>query len=1129
MAVLGLIASVPAESRAQDSAGGSVFGHIHTSGDVAVPGATVVLVNPQSGERKGTWSDAAGNYTFSNVPPGTYKLQVSLVGFRDDVRQPIPVEAGKSLKVNVSLVMAYGNEPESAHAETPNRNGNRSFNPESPPAQVRERLQNMAGAAGAANGEGENGLANVRFSGGAAGQSAGESPGAETMSESPDLQASAANSFLLSGSVAQAAMPGDDREQIRRRFEEFRRMRESQNAPGFGGGGEGPGGGGPGGGPGRGGGPIFMMMGGRFGGRRPRINRIRGNVFEQYSNSALNARPYPLNVANSPQIPSYSERAGIGFGGPLTIPGIYHGKDKTSFFFNYSLGRSRNPFDSFATVPTLVNRRDGDFSSLCKSGFDAAGACLDRDAMGDVIDQLYNPQSSPSGPRTPFPGNVIPSETMDKAALGLLPYIPLPNLPGSVENFHLQEALPNSTDRVMGRVGHEISDKDNIGVFYFLMSSRSKGVSSFPLLTRSASTLGQNVNLNETHTFSPHLINTLMVNFNRQRVSTLNPFAYKQDISGDLGIQGISQDPRDWGLPIINFTNFTGLNDTIPSLTRDQTWRGADFVMLNAGKHNLRFGGEVRRVQMNSLQDPDARGTFTFNGFTTSDLTTAGLPVSGTGFDFADFLLGLPQVTTVRFGTSSNYFRSWVYSGFAQDDWRASSHLTLNIGARYEYFQPMTEKYGHLSDLEVGPGFSSAQVVTGLSPGSLPTSLIRPDKNNWAPRVGIAYRPWIQHRLVMRAGYGIFYDESIYQRLVPNLANQPPFAQASTLTTSRQQVLTLEQGFPQVSPTIARNTYAVDPNFRTPYGQTWNFSIEDEILRDWILSLGYVGTKGTKLDLLLGPNLAITSTPLDTQSQLSLKNAQQFTYETSGASCIYNGLNVELRRQFHGGLSVDALYTFSKSIDDAASVGGAGHTVAQNWQDLTAERGLSSFDVRHRLTLRQSYELPFGDRKRFLNRGGTLAKLLGDWRIMNMATLQSGNPFTARALGNLSTGAGTGAYQSLRADATGLPVSLPASEWTTLEFFNTAAFAPPQAGEFGTAGRNTIPGPGKINFDMSLGRMLTFSREKNIGADFRVEANNIFNTPQYTGLATVVNATDFGRVTSVGSMRALTISMRLRF
>ena len=405
VAVLSLITSAPAASLAQDSAGGSISGHVHSSGGVAVPGATVVLVNPQTGERKGSWTDEAGNYSFSSVPPGTYKLQVSLVGFRDDVREPIPVVAGKSLKVNVALIMAYGNAPANAQGETSGRKGN--SNPESLPPQVRERFENMAGG-GATNVAGEDSLANVRFAGnGGAGQSTGEASGAE--SDSPDLQASAANSFLLSGSVAQAAMPGENRENFRERFRELRRQQQGEVAPGFGGG-QGQGGG-PGFG-GGGGGPIFMMMGGRFGGRRPQINRIRGNVFEQYSNSALDASPYPLNVPASEQIPSYSERAGIGFGGPLTIPGIYHGKDKTSFFFNYNMGRSRTPFDSFATVPTL-DERNGDFSKTVIASGPLAG----------TTPILYNPESNPSGPRTPFQGNMIPSRMMDSAALGLLPCI----------------------------------------------------------------------------------------------------------------------------------------------------------------------------------------------------------------------------------------------------------------------------------------------------------------------------------------------------------------------------------------------------------------------------------------------------------------------------------------------------------------------------------------------------------------------------------------------------------------------------------------------------------------------------------------------------------------------------------
>jgi hypothetical protein len=393
----------------------------------------------------------------------------------------------------------------------------------------------------------------------------------------------------------------------------------------------------------------------------------------------------------------------------------------------------------------------------------------------------------------------------------------------------------------------------------------------------------------------------------------------------------------------------------------------------------------------------------------------------------------------------------------------------------------------------------------------------------------LAFRPWLQRHLVLRAGYSVFYDGGIYTRLISNLANQPPFAQASTLWTSTDQVLTLQDGFPAIAPTVATNTYAVDSNFRTPYAQTWNVTVEDQIAPNVILSVGYVGTKGSKLDLLLAPNQAAPGSPLTTQDRLSIPGALSFNYETSGAASIYHGLQVSLRRQFHNGFSLSGDYTFSKSIDNAASVGGAGRTVAQNAFDLEAERGLSVFDVRHRLRIHYTYEFPFGDRRRWLSHGGPMAVVLGNWQLSGGTTIQSGTPLTARVLGNQSNNSGTGANFSERAQATGLPLSLDRAARTTLDFFNTAAFTLPPAGQFGNAGRNTITGPGTVNFDMSLSRFITISQEHGVRGEFRLQADNAFNTPNFSGLATVVNAQDFGRVTGVKSMREFTVSMRLRF
>ncbi|HEV2175740.1 MAG TPA: TonB-dependent receptor [Terriglobia bacterium] len=1133
LVALALLSAVTA--RSQSTGGASLAGHVSGPGGVAVPGATVVVTDTANGVRKETWTDEAGNYAVRGLEAGSYQVEVSLVGFRPSAQPPVAVASGQPSTVNLALSLASLAPAAEENAATPAakqslrgaRANNAAGRPDwnSLPPEVIERLRKLAeqrvaqGAGGAGRegmdraagldglpepGSGATGAAAVRFSDSAdsAGGAASQGAGTEDSSAGSDMGGaqSSANSFLLSGSVGQAPTPEGDRRNFRQRIQEFRQAQ--QGAPGFGGGGGFEG--------------AVIFFGGRFGGRRPQVNRLRGNLYERYSNSAFDASPYPLNVPESHQIASYQEQFGASVGGPLVIPKIYNGSKNTSFFVHYNLQRSKSPFDSFATVPTLLER-GGDFSQTVIASGPLAG----------MVPVIYDPQSNPLGPRTPFAGNVIPAARLNSAAIGLLPFIPLPNVASGagVQNFHLQEALPSANDRVMGRIGHQISSKDSLSAFYFFNSSRSNSVLNFPALKTSTSVRSQNLNLSENHTFSSQVVNNFLLNFNRQRVQTLNPFAFTQNVAGDLGITGISQNPRDFGLPAIDFTNFAAVNDTIPNLTRNQTTRAFDFVIVNKDKHNLRFGGELRRVNVNTLTDPDARGTFTFSGFTTSNFTAAGQPVAGTGFDFADFLLGLPQATSVRFGTSSNYFRSWVYSGFVQDDWRAGARLTFSLGLRYEHFQPFAEKYGHLSDLAVGPGFATLGVVTGQNPGALPDSLIRSDANNLAPRLGVAFRPWTKRQLVLRAGYGIFYDSSIYQRLVPNLANQPPFAQASTLLTTPAQVLTLQDGFPQIASGVARNTYAVDPNFRTPYGQTWNFSLEDEIAPNWVLSVGYVGTRGSHLDLLLGPNPAASTGTAGSAGS----GALQYTYETSGAASLYNGLQVSLRRNFHNGLSLWSQYTFSKSIDNASSVGGAGSVVAQDFQDLEAERGLSVFDVRHRLLVNYNYELPFGGRKRYLSHGGALGRVLGDWQISGVTTIQSGTPYTARLLGNLSNNGGTGAYFSERGQATGQAVLPAGFNPTPLQFFNMAAFTLPPPGQLGNAGRNTIPGPHTTNFNMSLDREIVLSPEKGVRGDFRIEAANVFNTPNFTGLATVVNATDFGRVTSVANMRTVALSLRLRF
>jgi hypothetical protein len=1106
------LAALPRGAAAQTSgaplqataAPASLSGHVQGPGGVEIPGATVLLTDAASGARKETWTDESGDYRISALAPGTYRVVISLVGLAPFTQDQIVITDRAAAPVNATLGFGTpatrapfapgAGRQERAPTGAPgqqgaDRGGAGGFRQgrRAPPGRVA-----APDNGGADQGDGED--AAVRFTnpdldaapassagGGAAPADSGfdEPTGGEAASD--------ANAFLLSGSVGRAATPG------------------ARGRGGFGRGPGGTGGGAPGfqasgaggfGGGGFGGGG-FGGFGG-FGGGRADVNRMRGNFSQTYANSAFDADPFVLSGPQQPLPSSYREQTGFSLGGPFKIPGLYDGR-RTTFFFNGSFGSNVNAVDRFATVPT-ASERAGDFA-------------------GEPT--IYDPSTG-----APFSGNRIPAARIDSASSALLQYMPLPNLPGAVNNYHLREAVPQQTLRLAGRIVQQLTARDSLNANYNFQSASSTSVNSFPELTAQSSNRGQSLSVGETHRFGTRMFNSLQFNLNARRVSTLNPFANTDDVEGTLGIQGASTDPMNWGLPLIQFTNFSGLNDTIASLTDNRTWRLVDSLVIVHGNHNLRIGGELRRVSLDATNDPDARGTFTFTGFATSAIGASGEPLSGTGLDFADFLLGLPQATSVRFGAGQNDFRSWIANGFVQDDWRATAHLTFDLGLRYDSFQPFTSTSGELSNLLFGPDFSSVSLITGVDPGDLSSALLKSDANNFSPHLAAAYRPSDEHSLVLRGGYGIFYDGGIYQRIAPNLSNQAPFAETGRNLSTPADPLTLQNGLPSTPPDVVPNTYAVDPDIRTPMAQTWSAGFEQSLSRYFLLAVNYVGTKGSNLDLLLGPNRFV-STGVDGSPVLALSGAEQFVYETTGADSIYHGLQVELRRQFHGGFGFMVNYTWSKSLDDASSIGGAGQVVAQNPLDLSEEWGLSAFDVRHRALFNANYRLPFGEGERFLSHGGPWAAMLGGWQVSGFGTYQSGSPFTAQVLGNTGATAGVGSYFALRGNATGQPVSL--SDPTIQQYFNTAAFSVPPAGTLGNAGRGTIPGPPSFNVNMSLDRLLTLSSERGLRLDVRLTATNIFNTVNFTSLGTVVNAITFGQVTGVGPMRTLALSLRFRF
>lgn len=869
------------------------------------------------------------------------------------------------------------------------------------------------------------------------------------------------------------------------------------------------GGRGMGGGPGAmGGGPGLarLAIAGRLAGNRP-----RGMVNYTVGGSALNAAPYALAGQPVDEPGFLQQRFGANLGGPLKIPGLFDWSRNTNFFLNYTGNHSGSPHDSYSTVPTAAMRA-GDLSSLGVA----------------VID-----------PRTglPFAGGLIPSARLDAAALALLQHVPLPNLPGDRQNFYYSTTTSTHRDDVNIRIirmfgatqrqpgaqgpaarggpGGRMGGRGaavNLGVRYSRSSNEQR--SAFPSTGGSSKRSAWDVPLGVS--FSKWgLMNSVRFQFNRSRSTTANRYAFSQDLSGDAGIAGVSREAFDWGLPNLSFSSLTSLRDTAPSQQTDRTITLGVTMAKLRNRHTVRWGGDVRFMATDSRLNTNPRGTFVFTGLYTGG---SGRQVATSGLDFADFLLGLPQQATVQYGPGLTRFRGLAWSAFVQDDWRVTSRFTVNAGLRYEYLSPYRESGNNLVTLDVTPGFTAAAPVfagqSGPYSGPFAPTIVRPDRNNLAPRVGFAWRP--RTRTTVRGGFGVSYSSPVYFAMVQRLAGQPPFAVTDTRLGTAAAPVSLSGAFATPNPAQTTNNFAVDPGYQLGRVLIWNLDAQRDLGRTFMVAAGYTGTKGSTLDLQRAPNRG--------PSGLTIPGVLPFIWESSDGRSIMHALNLRLRKRMSAGVSGGITYTFSKSMDDASTIGGGAVVVAQDDRNLDAEWGLSSFDQRHRLTADATVALPFGPGRRWLNRDGAAAAVLGGWVWTASANVSSGSPFTARVLSS-SADAARGTYGTLRANYTGQPIAV--SQATIARFFNTDAFSVPESGTFGNAGRNTITGPGSVNVNMSLMKSVSLGGSRTLVV--RAEANNVLNMAQFGAIDTAVNSPTFGRVVSMRPMRAVQIVTRVTF
>lgn len=820
-------------------------------------------------------------------------------------------------------------------------------------------------------------------------------------------------------------------------------------------------------------------------------NKYHGSLFEFLRNDKLVARPF--FAARRGQ--NIQNQFGGTVGGPVKIPGLYNGRDRTFFFFGYESLRQRNTNSNAAIVigrvPTIAERA-GQFSTA-------------------VRDPLTG---------QPFAENIIPPTRIDRTSGRLLEqFVPLPNDPDPRNNFLQQFGTPFDADQYIIRADHTFSPSDRFTARYFDSKSYSFTASNrLPGFGRVSDPINRQVAAAETHVFRPNLLNEFRFGYYKfpspgTDVQRIDPRS--------VGIEPLNNVP---GLPGILVTGFLGYGYTGNDFKDEQNnYQFANTLSCVRGNHSLKFGAEYRYNMMMSSGVP-FQGRFSYNGQYTTNA-------------FADFLLAAPNQIVVANGPAVIDMRASNYNFFVQDDWKVNRRLTLNIGLRYEYDTPPADAaLGRLLNFYPeryrGPGVDSGLVIGGETPG-VPDSTVDGDFNNFGPRVGFAYALGSDARTVFRGGYGVFYDSRSGQVTQQKLF-EPPYSANQTVVL-RPTDAPRGYRFPPAidlsrpTETMPGGTLSIRPiekNTRMDYVQQWNFGLQHQFGAELVVSGAYVGTRG--LQLFRATNINYPRLI----GNAYIRPYDGFTtivQSQAGGTSDYHSAQLTVQRRFARGASILGAYTFGKALDDTATGVRYFTSATGDPADLRGSRGLADFDRTHRLVVSFTVEVPspFGASSPRVARA-----IFSGWELSGVTTMQSGTPFSVtNSASNLDRDGqagspGTGG----RADhVAGVPqtTSGPVRERLN-NYLNPAAFSPAPRSRFGNLGRNTIRGPGAHLWDTRVSKLATI-RE---GLRLRImgEFFNTWNHAAFGNPSSVLDTAAFGTIrTTLSNARIIQLGMKLEF
>jgi hypothetical protein len=815
-------------------------------------------------------------------------------------------------------------------------------------------------------------------------------------------------------------------------------------------------------------------------------NKFHGTVYEFFRNAALDARNFFSNAEDG--APRYQRNQfGFSLGGPIQ-------SDSTFFFLDYEGWRIREGITQITNVPT-ESEREGDFSQ-------------------SIFPKPIDPYT-----QLPFDMDKIPSERISDVGSAIANLYPLPNRSEPGKNFVSSPILRDRNDHFDIRIDHSLSAKSSLFTRYSFVDRDLYEPFSGPNFARvpgfgaNVPRRAQNLLVGEDHTFSSTLFNQVRIAFNR--VSS-GSFQEMRDgsLNQAVGLPELSSNPRDFGLSFITISGYSPVGDEYnnPNNSVTNVYQINDTLSYWQGKHLLRLGMDFRALQQNAFRDIQSRGFLAFSDYG---------QISGNGL--ADMLLGYVTYSGGARLDNPQYLRNRSWSLFVQDSYRWRKDITLQLGVRYEYNSPSVDKYDHAKTFDPQTG-----ALVPVGEGNVPRGVYAPDRNNFGPRIGISWSPDSANKMVIHAGYGMYFDQS---SLAPGegLYFNKPYYDFRLYYPLPGYPITVDDPFPASYPLeIPASALGLDRNLRTSYFQQWSLAYGIELTSDSYLEIAYAGSKGSKILSARDYNQ-----PAASAEQPNLRPLPQFAdilYLESRGNSSYNSLQMRFQQRLKAGFSGLVSYTFGKSLDDNSTFfSSAGDSnFPQNSANPAAERGRSNFDTRHRLSLGYSYDLPIGRGKQLLANHGFLSKLLTGWATHGIMTLQSGRPFTVALLpeiDNSNTGIaslGYGANNRPDRIASGVLQNPGPESW-----FDPGAFQFADYGSFGNSGRNILDGPGYK--DLSLSLIKNSNIHEGLNLQFRAEFFNAFNFVNFNLPDNFVGSPTVGKILSAQSPRRIQFGLKLIF